>query len=211
MKVMTVGERDFVIGDVVEFVVHVARRIDMDAGGDERDQHEHQHGQGINVVADRKPQAAAVVQGVPLSGIGGRQVRLGMDVAGAGLMVPFRWMLTRGCPAGRWLSLGMASGSRLGRVAAVGDCPDRMASQPDHEGRQGQNQRGHNRCSRHPGRVAAVRAHPRTEEQDRHKGRQWHQPGEPEQERQLCGEVHQRKAQPLRSSARSTSTVAWLL
>ena len=61
VEVAAPGEVHLVVGDVVEFVVHVARRVDVDAGGDERDHHEHQHGQGVDVPADGEFEPAAAV------------------------------------------------------------------------------------------------------------------------------------------------------
>ena len=42
VQVMAVGERHFVVGHVVQLVVHVADGVEMDARGDERDHREHQ-------------------------------------------------------------------------------------------------------------------------------------------------------------------------
>ena len=40
------------IGHIVQFFVHVAQRVDVDARGDERDHAEHGDGQRVDVVAD---------------------------------------------------------------------------------------------------------------------------------------------------------------
>ena len=51
LAIFQLGQR---IGHFVQFFVHVAQRVDVDARGDERDHAEHGDGQGVDVVADRK-------------------------------------------------------------------------------------------------------------------------------------------------------------
>ena len=41
VQMLAVGERDFVVGHVVQLVVHVADGVDVDARGDERHHAEH--------------------------------------------------------------------------------------------------------------------------------------------------------------------------
>ena len=57
VQVVAVGERDFVIGDVVQLVVHVADGVEVNARGDERHHAEHDDGQRVDVVADRRSAA----------------------------------------------------------------------------------------------------------------------------------------------------------
>ena len=53
----SVCERHFVVRDVVQFLVHVAHRVEVNARGDQRHHAEHHDRQRVDVVADR--QAAA--------------------------------------------------------------------------------------------------------------------------------------------------------
>ena len=46
MQVVAVGQRDFVIGHVVQLVVHVADGVHVNARGDERDHAKHGHASG---------------------------------------------------------------------------------------------------------------------------------------------------------------------
>ena len=88
MQVPTVRQVHLVIGDIVKFVMHVARRIDMDAGGDERHDHEHQHRQGVDVPADREPEVAALVERVPVARVGRRNAGCMVLAMPAGVGVP---------------------------------------------------------------------------------------------------------------------------
>ena len=58
-----------VIGHVVQFIVHVARSVDVNARRDERHDHEHQHRQSVDVPADRKPERPALVERIPVARI----------------------------------------------------------------------------------------------------------------------------------------------
>ena len=212
VEVMTVRERHLVVGDVVQFVMHVPRRVDVDAGGDERDQHEHQDRERIDVPADRKFEPPSLVERVPVAGIGHRGVNPLIVMAGGSAAVPRRLAMVAG--------IGVAGGSMIAGVggtviAAMMHGRHGVRPQPRNERHQRKDQRRHNRGRRHPGRVAAVRSHLRAEEQDQHERRQRQKPGDSEELRELGGEIHDSgtgpSAYPLRSSARSTSTVAWLL
>ena len=198
MQMTTARQMHLMIGDVVEFVVHVARGIDVDAGGDEGHHHEHQHRERVDIPADRELQAAALVKRVPIAGIGHRDLSLAMAGGVA----------------------AMAGG--LGRMALavmpipVMDRLHRMRSEPDAGREQREHKRRHDRRRRHPGGVAAMRPHARPEKQDRHERGQRGEPRQTEEHGKLGGDVHgwragPFRAQPLRSSARSTSTVEWLL
>ena len=72
MEVVAVGQMHFMVGDIMQLVVHIPRGIDVDAGGDECDHHKHQHGQGIDIPTDRKLESPALIQGVPVARIGYR-------------------------------------------------------------------------------------------------------------------------------------------
>jgi len=65
---LAAGERDQRVRDLVEFFVHVAQAVDVDARGHQGDHDEHGHGQGVDVVADRDLQRAERSQGVPVAG-----------------------------------------------------------------------------------------------------------------------------------------------
>ena len=58
----------FVVGDVVQLIVHVADGVEVDARGDERHHAEHRHGQRVDVVADRESQLAEHAERIPIAG-----------------------------------------------------------------------------------------------------------------------------------------------
>ncbi len=73
-----VGERHQRVGHLVELFVHVAERIDVDAGGHQRDHAKHGHRQGIDVVADGQLQRAEAAQDVPIAAERGWRQRGGV-------------------------------------------------------------------------------------------------------------------------------------
>ena len=64
----TVTQRDFMIGDRLFLFVHVAHRVEMDAGGDEGHHAEHDNGQGVDVIADGQPQLAELAEQIIVAG-----------------------------------------------------------------------------------------------------------------------------------------------
>ena len=105
VQVLAVGERDFVVGHVVQLVVHVADGVDVDARGDQRHHAEHRDGQRVDVVADRElqlPNWASVYQSPAMYG-GGPFVRVLLA-----LFRVFRVLALRGQPQGErrrcWLA-----------------------------------------------------------------------------------------------------------
>ena len=94
-----------------------------------------------------------------------------------------------------WEERGMrAAMVAMTAITAMMDRNNRVGPQPDHEGSQREHKRGSDRGGGHPGGVAAVRPHLRSEEQDRHERDQWHEPGKSEEQRELGGGIHQRKS-----------------
>lgn len=67
MQVPSRRQRDLMIRDVVEFVLHVADGIDVGARCDERHHHKQQHGQAVDVPADREHERRAAVERVPVA------------------------------------------------------------------------------------------------------------------------------------------------
>ena len=58
---------DFVIGVVMQLIVHVARRVDMNARRDQRDHAEHGDRERIDIVTDRQFHRAEIGQRVPVT------------------------------------------------------------------------------------------------------------------------------------------------
>ena len=54
MQMLAIGEGHFMVGDIVQLVVHVAHRVEMDARSDQRDHREHDDRQRVDVIADRQ-------------------------------------------------------------------------------------------------------------------------------------------------------------
>ena len=67
VQVFAAGQMHFMVCDIVQLVVHVACRIDVDTCGDTRHHHKHQHRQGIDVPTDRKLEISTVVERVPIA------------------------------------------------------------------------------------------------------------------------------------------------
>jgi len=206
MEMVAVGERDLVVGDLVQFVVHVARGVDVDASGDQGHHHEHQHREGVDVPPDRELEPAPFVERVPVARVGHRLIGGGMAmvivavVCCGGLSRGVGSPLARGVFGGvetarSRLDLGvvvMLAMSVMLAMPTVMHGGHRMGSEPDGERRQRQDQRGDDRGGRNPSGVAAVRPHPRPEKQDQHERRQRREPGQSEQQRKLGGEIHER-------------------
>jgi hypothetical protein len=57
-----VGQRHFVVGHLVQLVVHVAHGVEVNARGDQRHHAEHADGQRVDVVADRQSQAPPIAE-----------------------------------------------------------------------------------------------------------------------------------------------------
>jgi hypothetical protein len=69
VQLAPVRQPHFVVGDRVQLVVHVAHRVEVDTGGDERHHAEHADGQRVDVVADRDAQAAELREQVVFAGV----------------------------------------------------------------------------------------------------------------------------------------------
>ena len=77
----------------MQFVVHVASSIDMDAGGDERDHHEHQHCDRVDVPADRKPERTTRIKRVPVARVGHRLCQCKFLLMTVAIAMAFRSMV----------------------------------------------------------------------------------------------------------------------
>ncbi len=73
MQMLAVRQGHFVIGDVVQFVMHVTHRVAVDQRGDEGHHAEHGDRERVDVVADRQLQLAELTQRVKRAGV----VRIG--------------------------------------------------------------------------------------------------------------------------------------
>ena len=190
VEMAAVGEVDLVVGDVVQFIVHVARRVDMDAGGNERDHHEHQHRQRVDVPADREPETPAFVERVPVAGIVHR--RAGMASFPVPRVVPRLMTGGRAVRRGgvlaravRWVGRGMGATVIFMRHSA-----DRVLRHPRDEREQRQHERSDDRRGGNTSSPLAMTPEPGTGKEDHGKGRQRQQPSEPEKRRQEGFEVH---------------------
>ena len=186
MEMAARRQMNLVIGDVVEFVVHVARGIHVDTGGDECHHHEHQHGQGVDVPADRERECTAVVERVPVARVG--------DRTAARVMVAMRFMMRAviGRAGGDGIVTGIVTGivNHGGGMRIVNRSRHGMGDQPGSQGSQRKHQRRGDGCGSHPGGVPAMGSHAGAEEQNGDERDQRGKPREAQQHRKLRRRIH---------------------
>ena len=88
VQMFAVGQRHFVVGDVVQLIVHVADRVKVNASGDQRDHGEHADGQGIDVVADGDFQRAELAERVKIGRVGLGQASCGCSASSCSAASP---------------------------------------------------------------------------------------------------------------------------
>ena len=104
MQMPAIAHGDFMIRDIMQLVMHVTHRIDMNQGRDERHHAEHADGQRIDVVTDTQPQVAELTEHPRAANRGCSEVvgvvnrHVGMTVASVSRIVIMRlniWVTIR--------------------------------------------------------------------------------------------------------------------
>ena len=146
------------VGDRVQLVAHVSSGIEMNATGDEGDDHEHHHRERIDVPTDGELEVSgfvsSLVERVPIARIRNRP-------GSNGLSRSIRRVLR--------LCMRIMRIMRIRGMQIMRGHLHRMRFEPDSKRRQGEQQRRHDCNRRHPGGVLALRAHARSKKKDRHK------------------------------------------
>ena len=181
VQMMPVGERDFVVDDFMQLVVHVAVSVKVNQGRNQRHHREHQHGQRVDVVADRQLQRAELAKLVQILGesLGGRG---GKSVPGVPRLVGRRSAVCAivGCVTvqRRTESLPVMGGGDRDIVSSAN-----VAKVPNSERRERQQEGAQDRTGRDiAGQVAGL-AHARSEQRDQRKRGQRQQPCQAQQQR----------------------------